>query len=157
MADQRGTPPGLRGLRTWAAAIRHWRVEGAETLASHGLTWSGFEVLLELLRGPLRSGEICSKLAMTTGGMAKLLKRLEASGVIVRIRGEEDDLRTVIVEITPAGRDLVEAAGADVVAMRDFDYRQWNISPESQQALDQVWSRLGSGSNGDRPSGSPAT
>lgn len=149
MAEQHRTPRTLRGLRTWAAAIRHWRIDGAETLAARGLTWSGFEVLLELLHAPMRSGELCARLGMTTGGMAKLLKRLEESGSIVRLRGEEDDLRTVIVEITPEGRRLAEAAGEDILAMRDFDYRQWNISPESQEALDEVWRRLGSFSNHD--------
>lgn len=144
MSVQRRIPQGIRGLRTWAAAIRHWRVHGGETLAGRGLTWSSFEVLLELLEGPLRSGELSARVEMTTGGMAKILRCLEESGSVARRRGENDDLRTVTVEITPKGRDLVETAAAEIVAMRDFDYRAWNVSPESQRALDEVWRRLGS-------------
>ncbi len=133
---------GLRGLRTWSTAIRLWRLDGAEILAQHGLTWSGFDVLLALLDGPRRSGQLCNELGMTTGGMAKLLKRLESTGVIERRRGEEQDLRTVTVQLTADGQALVETAGAAVLEMRNADYRRWGISQDSQDALTAAWDRL---------------
>ncbi len=132
----------LRGLRTWATAIRLWRLDGAEILAEHELTWSAFDVLLALLDGPRRSGQLCNELGMTTGGMAKLLKRLETMGVVERHRGEEEDLRTVTVQLTDQGQSIVETAGADVLVMRNADYRKWGISKDSQEALTAAWDRL---------------
>ena len=40
MADK-ASLDDLRGLRTWSTANRLWRLDGAELLAQHGLTWSG--------------------------------------------------------------------------------------------------------------------
>ncbi len=132
----------LRGLRTWSTAIRLWRLDGAEILADYGLTWSGFDVLLALLDGPRRSGQLCRELGMTTGGMAKLLKRLEAVGIIERRRGEEEDLRTVTVQLTTEGQTLVETVGTAVIDMRNADYRKWGISQDSQDALTAAWEKL---------------
>ncbi len=132
----------LRGLRTWSTAIRLWRLDGAEILAEHGLTWSGFDVLLALLDEPRRSGQLCNELGMTTGGMAKLLKRLEAVDFIERRRGEEEDLRTVTVQLTPEGQNLVGTAGTAVLEMRNTDYRRWGISKDSEEALTAAWDRL---------------
>jgi len=132
----------LRALRIWSTGTRLWRLDGAEALAENELTWSGFDILLALIDGPRRSGQLCNEVGMTTGGMAKLLKQLESTNILERRRGEQDDLRTVTVQLTSTGRALVEAAGADVLAMRDADYRTWGISHESEHAMTAAWSRL---------------
>lgn len=140
--SQKPSTEDLRGLRTWSTAIRLWRLDGAEILAENELTWSGFDVLLALLDEPRRSGQLCNELGMTTGGMAKLLKRLESMDILERRRGEQEDLRTVTVQLTGKGRSLVETAAADVLAMRNADYRAWGISQDSQDALTAAWDRL---------------
>ena len=122
--------------------MRLWRLDGAEILAEHGLTWSAFDILLSLTDGPRRSGQLCSEIGMTTGGIAKLLKRLESTNVIERRRGEEEDLRTVTVQLTANGQSLVETAGFKVLEMRNVDYRKWGISRDSQDALTAAWERL---------------
>jgi DNA-binding MarR family transcriptional regulator len=132
----------LPGLRLWATAIRRWRLDGAEVLAQHGLTWSGFEILLALFDGPRRSGQLCNELGMTTGGMAKLLKRLEEQDLIKRERGANKDLRTVTVHLTEKGNALVGTAGLDILSMRDADYRQWGISKEDEDAITDIWAKL---------------
>lgn len=122
--------------------MRLWRLDGAEILAEHGLTWSGFDVLLALTDGPRRSGQLCSEIGMTTGGIAKLLKRLETTNIIERRRGEAEDLRTVTVQLTASGKSLVETAGIRVLEMRNVNYRKWGISQDSQDALTEAWERL---------------
>jgi DNA-binding MarR family transcriptional regulator len=145
---KRPTLKDLKGLRSWALAIQRWQNDGAQTLAQHGLSWGGFDTLLVLLDGPLRPGEVTDRISFTTGGMAKLLKILEDDGLLVRRRGGYTDLRAVTVELTPAGKQKARDAGADVLAIRDFDYREWEISAESQQSLTQAWERLAEGANG---------
>lgn len=60
------------------------------------------------LEGPRRPHDLAEALAMTTGGISKLLDRMEELGVVARRRGVlSDDRRAVVVEITPAGRDMM--------------------------------------------------
>ena len=147
---KRPTITDLQGLRTWALAIQRWQNDGAQTLAQHELSWGGFDTLLVLLDGPLRPGEVTARIGFTTGGMAKLLKSLEDEGLLERRRGEHEDLRAVTVELTAAGKQKVRDAGADVLAIREFDYCEWEISTESQRNLTQVWEQL-AGRTNDRP------
>lgn len=52
-----------------------------------GLTFSQYLVLLELFAGTPRTvGDLCAKLAMETGTITPLLKRLAAAGVVTRTR-----------------------------------------------------------------------
>jgi DNA-binding MarR family transcriptional regulator len=68
------------------------------------------------LEGPLRPNEIAELEDMTTGGVSKLLDRLESDGLVERRRGEVDaDQRAVLVMITRKGRSLARKMG-DVVA-----------------------------------------
>jgi DNA-binding MarR family transcriptional regulator len=121
----------LHGLRTWSTAIRLWRLDGAEILSQYGLTWSGFLVLLVLLDGPYRSGQLCNELSMTTRGYRQLLKRLEEVGIIERRRGEEEYLRTMTIQLTTEGQALVETAGTAILNMPNADNRRWGISQDS--------------------------
>ena len=88
---------------------------------------------------------------MTTGGMAKLLKRLENSDIVERRRGEEQDLRTVTVQLTTEGQALVETAGSAVLEMRNADYRKWGISNDSLDALTAAWNHLREYGTVERP------
>ena len=121
---RRPTISDLKGLRTWALAIQRWQNDGAQTLALHGLSWGGFDTLLVLLDGPLRPGDVSDRISFTTGGMAKLLRSLEDEGLLERRHGEHEDRRAVTVELTAAGKQKVRDAGADLLAIREFDYRE---------------------------------
>lgn len=60
------------------------------------------------LDGPQRPHDLAETLGMTTGGVSKLLDRMEELDVVTRRRGVvPDDRRAVVVEITPAGRHMM--------------------------------------------------
>jgi len=77
-----------------------------------GLTFSQYLVLLELFaRTPRTVGDLCAKLAMETGTITPLLKRLAAAGMVTRTRDVTDE-RRVLIELTPAGEALRERVQA---------------------------------------------
>jgi MarR family transcriptional regulator, organic hydroperoxide resistance regulator len=78
-----------------------------------GLTYPQYLVLLVLWdRGATSVTGIGNAVALDTGTLSPLLKRLEVSGFITRTR-QVDDERSVLITLTGAGRDL-EASVADV-------------------------------------------
>ena len=67
--------------------------------------------------------------------VTSIVRRLEAAGLVIRTP-HPDDGRAVLCEITPAGRELVERATADLVAA-DFALRGL-----TEEQLQQLWSIL---------------
>ena len=60
------------------------------------------------LEGPMRPNQIAEFEAMTTGGVSKLIDRMEAEGLVQRKRGVlAADQRAVLVVITKSGQDLI--------------------------------------------------
>jgi DNA-binding MarR family transcriptional regulator len=82
-------------------------------LGAHGLNIAEFNALSALRRvGPpfqLTPSALSHHLLFTSGGLTKLLERLERSGLIRR-EPATDDRRVVLVCLTPAGRARQEAA-----------------------------------------------
>ncbi len=77
-----------------------------------GLTYPQFLVLLVLWeRGDLQVTGIGQALQLETGTLSPLLKRLEATGLVTR-RRQAGDERSVLVALTPEGRDLEARAAA---------------------------------------------
>ena len=75
-------------------------------LAPLGLTYPQYLVMLALWEHDGQSvSELGDKLALDSGTLTPLLKRLEAQGQIGRERDAQDE-RRVIVRLTPAGRQL---------------------------------------------------
>jgi len=75
-------------------------------LAPLGLTYPQYLVMLALWEGDGQSvSELGDKLALDSGTLTPLLKRLEAQGQLSRERDAQDE-RRVIVRLTPAGRQL---------------------------------------------------
>jgi len=75
-----------------------------------GLTYPQFLVMLVLWEhGDLPVTGIGHALALETGTLSPLLKRLEAAGLITRTRQKGDE-RTVVVGLAPAGRLLERRA-----------------------------------------------
>ena len=75
-----------------------------------GLTFPQYLVLLELFAGAPRTvGELGAKLSMETGTLTPLLKRMEVSGRVTRNRDVTDE-RRVLIDLTPAGEALRDAA-----------------------------------------------
>lgn len=71
-----------------------------------GLTYPQYLVMLVLWEGDgLMVSELGQRLSLDSGTLTPLLKRLETSGLITRIRAVEDE-RRVHVTLTAAGRRL---------------------------------------------------
>jgi len=71
-----------------------------------GLTFPQYLVLLELFSGAPRSvGELGVKLAMDTGTITPLVKRMAGAGLVTRVRDTADE-RRVLVDLTPAAQAL---------------------------------------------------
>jgi DNA-binding MarR family transcriptional regulator len=79
-------------------------------LAPLGLTYPQYLVMLALWEADAQSvSALGDKLALDSGTLTPLLKRLEAQGQLSRERDAEDE-RRVIVRLTDAGRKLKIAA-----------------------------------------------
>ncbi|WP_068273822.1 MarR family winged helix-turn-helix transcriptional regulator [Aldersonia kunmingensis] len=75
-----------------------------------GLTYPQYLVMLALWeRDGQQVTELCARLALDTGTVSPLLKRLAATGLIERQRLETDE-RRVAIHLTDAGRDLQDRA-----------------------------------------------
>jgi DNA-binding MarR family transcriptional regulator len=57
--------------------------------------------------GPHTVGEICDYLYVSDSGASELVARLEKMGFVTRTRSSTDN-RVVIVDLTPAGRELAQ-------------------------------------------------
>lgn len=101
------------------------RVEAV--LRPFGLTFARYEVLRLLAfsrRGVLPVGKIGERLQVHAASVTNAVGRLEADGLVVR-RANPDDGRSVLAEITPAGRALVDECtgrlNAEVFAIVPID------------------------------------
>jgi DNA-binding MarR family transcriptional regulator len=95
-----------------------------------GLTYPQYLVLLVLWeRDEISVRDLGAALALDSGTVSPLLKRLEARGLVHRTRGTADE-RTVLVRATPAALELRErAAGlpnrlACAIGLEPGEFRQ---------------------------------
>ncbi|PRC41858.1 MarR family transcriptional regulator, partial [Mycobacterium sp. ITM-2017-0098] len=71
-----------------------------------GLTFPQYLAILALLDGaPQTVGALGARLDMDTGTITPLVKRLEAAGLVSRVRDRTDE-RRVLVDLTASGRAL---------------------------------------------------
>jgi DNA-binding MarR family transcriptional regulator len=87
-------------------------------LKPHGLSFARYEALVLLTfssRGSLPLGKMGERLQVHPTSITSIIQRLTADALVVR-RPHPEDGRAVLAEITPAGRALVEAATADLLA-----------------------------------------
>lgn len=73
-----------------------------------GVTLPGMLILQKIMRdGEQRLGDLAEKMDFTSGAITALCDKLEAAGYTVR-RRKEDDRRTVLLDITAKGRQMLE-------------------------------------------------
>ena len=110
----------------------HWanRLHGADL----PVTRRALEVLQHLsTSGPLTVGEQAEHLRLRRNSMSELLQRLEAKGLVARIRDERDE-RKVLVWLTDSGRKVVSRVG-QVLAPDLIAQVMATLSPEDRATV----------------------
>ena len=88
--------------REWTALIR--AVGGGEPIADNAAAI----VMCRLQVGALRPLELQDSIALTSGGMSKLIDRLEAAGLVARLAAKPtDDGRGVQIALTKKGQAVL--------------------------------------------------
>ena len=109
--DLDASPMGVLGRISRAAQLVEHRV--APVFEAFGLSSADFDVLATLRRAgePFRLNPtaLSASSMVSSGGMTKRLDRLERAALVRRM-ADPADRRGVIVELTPAGRQLVDQA-----------------------------------------------
>lgn len=73
-------------------------------------------MLLLSIEGPKRPTELRKRTRLSSGGMTKVIDRLEAAGLVSRDRRAIDnDNRAVVIELTAAGERTVESVASSTV------------------------------------------
>ncbi|HET7609602.1 MAG TPA: MarR family transcriptional regulator [Gammaproteobacteria bacterium] len=130
-------------LRLYHAALRHTE-ELQRFLARFDLTTLEFVTLRVLRREPpphvMTPSALHETLVLSAGGMTKIVKQLEAKGLVSR-RPNEADKRSKLVALTPRGQAAIEAAQS---AVRDFDFAllERTLTRGEQQRLAQLLRKL---------------
>ncbi|WP_243725695.1 MarR family winged helix-turn-helix transcriptional regulator [Actinomadura rubrisoli] len=115
-ADQGGStavPDGLIyefGVLLGAAEMLE-RIAGRELERRCGIRHAVFEVLLKLsdAGGPRSMGGLAGELILTSGGMTRMIDRMEEAG-LVRRQAAPGDRRRQLVELTGPGRAKLDEA-----------------------------------------------
>ncbi|MFZ0324051.1 MAG: MarR family transcriptional regulator [Actinomycetes bacterium] len=97
---------------------RHLDRARGQAFAQHDLEGWEFDVLAALRRSgtpyELSPGRLLQQTLVTSGTMTNRIDRLEASGLVNR-RPDAIDRRSVVVQLTDAGRSRVDSALADLL------------------------------------------
>jgi MarR family transcriptional regulator, organic hydroperoxide resistance regulator len=118
--------------------IELWNAIDARLKRDFGLPLTHFEPMLVIDRVPsCRVYDIASELRITTGGTSKLVDRIEASGYCRRLPNPADR-RSSVLELTAAGRSLLERAGEAF----DEELQHWLGSAVPERTLRQFGSTL---------------
>jgi len=131
--------------RRKAAALR-------EVYRRHDCDAGDYDVLAALRRsGPPHKRtptELSRTVLVSTATMTERLTRLEQRGLVLRTRSESDR-RSVFVELTTAGRDLIDGAVQDLLAVetRLLD----GLSEADRRALARLLAKLAGGLDATEP------
>jgi DNA-binding MarR family transcriptional regulator len=106
-------------------------------LKPRGLTFARYEALVLLCfssRGSLPMGKMGERLQVHPTSVTSIVQRLEADGLVTR-RPHPDDGRAILAEVTDAGRALVQAATADLVAA---DFALGSLTDDQLELLSEL-------------------
>jgi DNA-binding MarR family transcriptional regulator len=119
----RGDEGAVPAMHAVTSLMRVHQLVSAELdamLKPFGLTFARYEALVLLTfssRGSLPLGKMGERLQVHPTSITSIIQRLAAAGLVARLP-HPDDRRTVLAEITPAGRELVERATAVLTEAR---------------------------------------
>jgi len=133
-------------LTTWvklARAFASFNKRSTENIREFGLTQPQFAVIEALGHlGPLKVGEICSKMLESGGNMTLVLDNIEKLGYIERIHSKEDR-RAINVQLTKQGQEIF-----DKIFINHADHiskLMSVLSPDEQKQLGDLLKKLGTG------------
>jgi MarR family transcriptional regulator, 2-MHQ and catechol-resistance regulon repressor len=141
-----GSPEEVLALDTYIKFSRAVDSFTARVMA-HGalesLTMSQFGVLEVLYHlGPMCQGAISQKLLKSTGNMTLVIDNLEKHDLVRRVRSSEDR-RMITIELTPAGREMIERVfPAHAAHIRE---EMSVLTPAEQAELGRLCRKLGLG------------
>ena len=94
-----------------------------------GVTYPQYLVMLVLWENDgMPVNDIAQKLILNTNTVTPLLKRMEAMGLVSRIRSEEDE-RKVIIQLTEKGKAMkTEAAHIPFSLLADISAEELNVA-----------------------------
>lgn len=122
---------------------RHLDRARRAAFAEHDLEAWEFDVLAALRRAgdpyQLSPGQLLNQTLVTSGTMTNRVDRLAARG-LVRRQPDPADRRGVLVQLLPAGRMIVDAALADLLAREEALLA--DLSPDERQDLARLLRRL---------------
>ncbi len=104
-----------------AAAHRLTRQLDTGLEASVGISLAFYETMVRIRRSPagrLTMGELANQIALSTGGVTRLIDRLEDDGYVARVVCPSDR-RATFLELTDAGIECLEVATATYLALLD--------------------------------------
>jgi len=137
-------PAVVDAVRAYVKLMRATRSVTARlepTLAACGLTLTQLGVLEAVLHlGPLPHRELGRKLLTSPGNLSDVVDKLAARGLVCRVR-DAVDRRLVRVELTPAGRALIEGVFPRHAA--DIARAMGALDGGELAALDGLLKRLG--------------
>jgi MarR family transcriptional regulator, 2-MHQ and catechol-resistance regulon repressor len=147
MTSDQAAPTGAHTYLVLARAARAVEAHALRSIADTGLGASDFVVLEVLLhKGPLPVNAIGRRVLLTSGSITTCVDRLARRGLVVR-RDDPDDRRVRRVELTPAGRALIEPAFARHAA--DLDALVQVLGAEERATLVALLRRLGTAAEGE--------
>ena len=101
-------PTAEAAVDRMARIVKHLDKLSGRISARFGINVGEFKVLLKLDRhGAMTAGELADVLSLSSGATTNRLDGLEEAGYLTRTRDPEDR-RSVLVDVTPAGRDLLD-------------------------------------------------
>ncbi|PRY36751.1 DNA-binding MarR family transcriptional regulator [Umezawaea tangerina] len=112
----RGTKPVTDLRKVFDDLVRFetvlWNTVDARLRRDHDFTLGGLNVLMVVdATAGCRVHDIARALAITVGGTSQAVDRLEKADLLAR-RPNPEDRRSSIVELTPTGRTILDAARA---------------------------------------------
>jgi DNA-binding MarR family transcriptional regulator len=127
-------------LRAHSALTRRF---STELLTMHGLTLSGYEVLLHLAHTPdqrLRRVDLAERVLLTPSGITRLLDGLERAGYVRRATSDEDARVSYAVLTDDGYEKLRSAAPAHVGSIREIFGE--HFSSDELETLRELLGRL---------------
>jgi MarR family transcriptional regulator, 2-MHQ and catechol-resistance regulon repressor len=142
--DGKSREADLSSIHLWLVLWKAGRAVEAQaqrSIARFGMVMSDFGVLEALLhRGPLNAKQLGAKVLLTSGSMTAAVDRLAARG-LVRREDDAQDRRACIVQLTAAGRRLIERAFAQ--HRTEMEEALEGFSIDERKALLPLLRRLG--------------